>query len=253
MDPSDIGGLRAQVRKFAPYERHALHRDSFSRVSIVLKGEVAEDSAWAAARLRSGDVLFKSREIAHEDCFGPQGATIFSILFDGEGGCPFRAARLEGSWFLKRDPVVKDAGLVAFEAAAGGDDIGLSVAVGDLLAGAFTTSRRGRIPKWLRELHDALQDSSLPQVDIAASARAAGRHIVTVSRAFRQHFGMSITEHAGRQGVRRALVELARGERNLAEVAVGAGFYDQSHMHRAFRRLTGRTPGEQRALLAAAR
>lgn len=249
----DFGGQRTQVRRFAPYERHPVHRDSLSRVSIVLHGEVAEDSSWAAARLKSGDVLFKSRDIAHEDRFGSTGATVFSILFDSGVTCPFRAARLEGSWFLKRDPTTKDAGHAALEAATARDAIGLSVAVGDLLAGAFSAGRRGKTPKWLRELHGALQDSSLPQVDIAANARAAGRHIVTVSRAFRQHFGMSITEHAGRQGVRRALVELARGERNLADVAASAGFYDQSHMNRVFRRITGRTPGAHRALLAAAR
>lgn len=61
---------------------------------------------------------------------------------------------------------------------------------------------------------------------------------------------MTITEHAARQTVRRAIVALARGDRDLAAVAAGAGFYDQSHMNRVFLRLTRRTPGAHRALLA---
>jgi AraC-like DNA-binding protein len=52
--------------------------------------------------------------------------------------------------------------------------------------------------------------------------------------------------------VRRAIGPLARPEIPLREVALEAGFYDQSHMTRVFRRITGRTPGAHRALMAAA-
>jgi AraC family transcriptional regulator len=52
--------------------------------------------------------------------------------------------------------------------------------------------------------------------------------------------------------VRRAFAQLCQIDRPLSEVALGAGFYDQSHMTRVFRRVTGRTPGACRALLAGA-
>jgi len=42
------------------------------------------------------------------------------------------------------------------------------------------------------------------------------------------------------------------GAGRLSEIALAAGFYDQSHMTRVFRRVTGRTPGAHRTLLAAA-
>jgi methylphosphotriester-DNA--protein-cysteine methyltransferase len=38
-------------------------------------------------------------------------------------------------------------------------------------------------------------------------------------------------------------------ELSLAEIAVDAGFADQSHLTRNFKRFTGRTPGEYRTFL----
>jgi AraC family transcriptional regulator len=49
--------------------------------------------------------------------------------------------------------------------------------------------------------------------------------------------------------VRRAIGPLAENMAPLSEVAVAAGFYDQSHMNRVFRRMVGRTPGEYRGVL----
>ena len=37
----------------------------------------------------------------------------------------------------------------------------------------------------------------------------------------------------------------------VCDVALAAGFYDQNHMSRVFKRVTGRTPGAHRALLMA--
>jgi AraC-like DNA-binding protein len=45
---------------------------------------------------------------------------------------------------------------------------------------------------------------------------------------------------------------MAASQQPLSDVALAAGFYDQSHMTRVFRRMTGRTPGAHRAMFAAA-
>jgi AraC family transcriptional regulator len=43
-----------------------------------------------------------------------------------------------------------------------------------------------------------------------------------------------------------AAAELARGGKPLAEIAAGAGFADQSHFTRIFRRHVGTTPARYR-------
>jgi AraC-like DNA-binding protein len=106
-------------------------------------------------------------------------------------------------------------------------------------------------PIWLARLREELEDFSLARIDVAARAKEAGAHPAHASRLFRRCFGASITEHAQAQSVRRAIASLASGA-TLSDAALAAGFYDQSHMNRVFRRVTGRTPGAHRAMLAMA-
>jgi AraC family transcriptional regulator len=47
-----------------------------------------------------------------------------------------------------------------------------------------------------------------------------------------------------------AAAEILSGHRSLAEIAAEAGFADQSHFTRVFRRQVGVTPGEYRAFQA---
>lgn len=247
-----VYGAHTLVRSFQPNLAHPSHRDGASRVSILLRGDVAEDSAWGAARLRRGDVLFKSREVVHEDRFGPDGAGIFSVIFNGSDDCPFEAAQLDGAWMALRSDTIYKLGLTTIEAAAANDKAGLQVAIADLLVCAAAPRGENATAPWLIRLYRALQEVSLAEFDVGADARSVGVHPVTMSRSFRRRFGMSVTEHAARQSVRRALVAMARGDTDLAAVAVSAGFYDQSHMTRVFRRVTGKTPGQHRTMLATA-
>jgi AraC-like DNA-binding protein len=204
--------------------------------------------------LAAGDILIKSREVAHEDCFGPSGATLLAVSFSGgEQDCPFRRARLDGSWLALRSERARSLSVLLAEAAAAGDNRALEASAHDVIACVRPLVGCGAAPAWLIHLHHELAEQSLAEVDIAARAREAGRHPVTASREFKRHFGVTITEHAMRQSVRRALVSLMHSDDDLAGIALSAGFYDQSHMNRVFRRVTGRTPGAHRELIEAVR
>jgi AraC-like DNA-binding protein len=67
-----------------------------------------------------------------------------------------------------------------------------------------------------------------------------------LSRVFRSSTGHTISRHRIRLRVRDALERLAGGERDLARLAADAGFVDQSHLTRAVRRETERTPSALR-------
>jgi hypothetical protein len=69
----------------------------------------------------------------------------------------------------------------------------------------------------------------------------------TSPRAFRQRFGVTVCQYARNLGLEWAASQLA-SESPLAEIAVKAGFADQSHFTREFRRHFGVTPGRYRAM-----
>jgi AraC family transcriptional regulator len=238
--------LRVELARYSAGARQPRHTDACSRITLTLRGGFSEETAHAETALGPGDVLFKSRHCAHANRFGDEGAQLVSIAFladDFEAGASDR-------WRVRSDASALRHALAALEAAFADDNAGVEAAAADLLAACAPAPRRAA-PAWLSRLKHALEATSLAAVDVAAEARAAGVHPAHASRLFRCCFGASVTEYAQAQSVRRALPALA-GAAALSEIALAAGFYDQSHMNRVFRRVTGRTPGAHRALLAAA-
>jgi AraC family transcriptional regulator len=73
-------------------------------------------------------------------------------------------------------------------------------------------------------------------------AREAGRHPSWVGRAYRDATGEGLQETATRFRVERATRLLRETGQPLVSIACEAGFCDQSHMNRTFRRMLGRSP-----------
>jgi AraC family transcriptional regulator len=107
-----------------------------------------------------------------------------------------------------------------------------------------------QVPDWLRRAAEALHDlSGEDTLEIRQVAHLVGVHPVHLARAYRRHFGHGPSEAVRRQRVARATGLLTRGL-GLAEIAATAGFADQSHMTRAFRRDYGVTPARFRDAFA---
>lgn len=108
---------------------------------------------------------------------------------------------------------------------------------------------RGPRPRWLDRVRDRL-DAALPEPpSLRQLARDAGVHPVHLSRAFRRHFGRSPGSWLRAARLERAAALLAKGDCTVAEAAQEAGFFDQSHLHRSLRAVTGLTPTALRQLM----
>jgi AraC family transcriptional regulator len=238
------------VCRYSPGERHRSHTDRFSRIGFLIAGGYREEGAFQSIRMRPGDILLKSRRARHEDQFGESGATIVSIEFVDDD--PFERSggqlwhRRASAFALRHFCVLLDAARArdVHAARAAGADLASAAGSDDL--------RQSDTPGWLDDLRHELEETGLSNVDVAVRARTAGVHPAQASRLFRRRYGCSLTEHARLHAVRRAIGNLADDDVPLSQAAVAAGFYDQSHMNRAFRRVLGRTPGAQRRLFAEA-
>ncbi len=67
------------------------------------------------------------------------------------------------------------------------------------------------------------------------------------ARAYRHWRGEGIGEVRRRRRLEAAALLLERDDAGLADVAIAAGFCDQSHMTRAFKQQLGRTPAAIRS------
>ena len=114
-------------------------------------------------------------------------------------------------------------------------------------SGLFTSSDFGAAPRpsATEQARDMLESlvSAPPSLRELATA-VGGNHFVHLRDFFRK-FGVTPHAFVLRLRVERARSLLARGC-DLAEVADGLGFADQSHMSRLFKRVFGVTPGAYR-------
>jgi AraC family transcriptional regulator len=106
--------------------------------------------------------------------------------------------------------------------------------------------RDKRLPAWLARTRDMIKDCHASSLTNAQLARAADVHPVHLARAFRQYFNCSPGDYLRACRLDRALELLRRSRLSLAEVALEAGYCDQSHLTNALRRARRRTPSRLR-------
>jgi AraC family transcriptional regulator len=104
----------------------------------------------------------------------------------------------------------------------------------------------GGAAPWLGETRDRLHADLTARPSLADLAAAVGVHPVTLARAFRRAFGCTVGEYLRRLRIERAAEQLAGGTQPLAEIALAAGFADQSHFSNVFRRRVGMSPSAYR-------
>jgi AraC family transcriptional regulator len=102
--------------------------------------------------------------------------------------------------------------------------------------------RTGSAPAWLGRAREILHDDPAAHAGLGELAREVGVHPVTLARAFRRMYGCSVGEYVRRLRIVGAARRLESSDMPLAEIAVAAGFVDQSHFSNVFKRQTGFSP-----------
>lgn len=115
---------------------------------------------------------------------------------------------------------------------------------------AFVQSRpqlRGGLPpRAARRVRDYIDAHLDENVSIEVLAGVAGLSMFHFARAFKQSEGLTPHGYIVQRRVRRAQELLAGTDLPLSEIALAAGFSDQSHCSRRFREHVGVTPSTYR-------
>jgi AraC family transcriptional regulator len=104
------------------------------------------------------------------------------------------------------------------------------------------------LPRWLQDAEELVQARFAEHLGLSFVANIVGIHPVRLAREFRRRYGMTLGEYLRRLRMEYVTRELVRSELSLAEIANAAGFSDQSHMCRTFKRHTGLSPAKYRAV-----
>lgn len=109
-----------------------------------------------------------------------------------------------------------------------------------------TPARGGVSPSAMRRLREYIEANLSERIDLAVLAGIAGLSIFHFAREFKQSTGVTPHHYVVHKRVERARKMLAGTDFSLSEIAFAAGFSDQSHLTRHFRRTVGMTPREFR-------
>ena len=94
----------------------------------------------------------------------------------------------------------------------------------------------------MRQVREYMEAHCVEPLTLAEVSRVAGLSCFYVVRQFRRTFGLPPHAYLGMLRLERARTLLREGM-PIAQAAVAAGFSDQSHLTRFFRRVFGMTPG----------
>ena len=94
----------------------------------------------------------------------------------------------------------------------------------------------------VRKAREYLDEHANENISLAALARTAGLSSYHLCRVFHRDIGLTPHVYQEQARVRRAK-RLLREGMTIATAAAEAGFFDQSHLSRHFKRIVGVTPG----------
>jgi len=248
---ADIQRLLREVRRWrpsapgigvdAPRERQVLHRHADARLVLFLQGGVREEVFDREAQFAPGEFVVRPPYFAHMDHAGPSGSTYVRLSVSTDRLRRWIETR---GWCAVRGRV----DLVQLD----WSDVIHHPSGGDLLLDLAAADGHEAKPA-ARGLHGAarwLEDPGGPKLDAIADRLEMAPYQFT--RRFAAVHGVSPREYSRQARLQRAMQQLAERSGPIASIAVGAGFYDQSHLSRELRRETGLTPGQFQRVAAGA-
>ena len=240
---------------FPPHTNLGMHTHAGALFGVMLEGGFATRIMGRDADYRSGSAWTEPAEERHANVAGAQGARVLVLQASSN------VADLEPIARGPLDEVVTfDAGEILADAArlqsecARPDDLSSLVVEGTALSMLARAARlfRARLhaeraPRWLALAIDYLHAHRLGDVQLRDVARAVGVGPSQLAHGFRERLGTTPGEYLRRLRVDWAAAQLRDGDATVAEIALQAGFYDQSHFTRVFRRQHGVTPAVWRS------
>lgn len=251
---SDLGGIVLTEFRMPPHFELGFHRHGSAALFVWLQGRLEVDlgrEAWMLSR--PGEVLVMPAGLEHREHGGPDGGRC--LMIQGTPDSPVRDEMTEvvqtgrGGVVGPLDTLPR-----TLEAALSGPlDVRRRLRARavclDLLAGFDDLhSRTGTFasPAWLRAATRWIDEHYLEEWSLSELSERFGVSPSHLTRCFREELGTSVGARIRKLRLEHAAKRLSTTDIPISDVASEAGFSDQSHLTRLFRRRYGTTPARYR-------
>lgn len=242
---------------FPPMSTLPFHLHDRTVFAVILEGSFESRFQGASYDCPPGTILTEPVGEKHGNRFGQKGARVLVIQPDPKRVHLFEplAGLLDRVNHFQDHGIARMARSVAQELCYPDAVSELSIeGLGlEMLATAMRRQREPRpaLPGWLVRAEELMRARFLESLCVEEIAQAVDIHPVHLARVFRTYYRVPIGTFLRRLRLDWAASQLITAHASLAELALQAGFADQSHFTRAFKKYTGVTPGHYRRALRA--
>jgi AraC family transcriptional regulator len=248
----EVAGLSLLEGIYKPEARVPSHSHDEAFFCIALSGGCEETYA---GRSRTYDLFsaeFLPANHSHSLTFSPAKTRAFSVALGSEW------LKQAGEYSLKLDqsvfggPGLSSLFLRLYKEFLMEDTAAPIAIEGLLLQMLSEVSRRNaedverQPPRWFRYVIELLHNSFQERLTMTQIAATAGIHPVHLARQFQRFKNCTVGDYIRDLRIQHACHQLANSEESPASIGAAAGFADQSHFCRTFKRLVGITPVQYR-------
>lgn len=221
---------------------------------LILQGKYTESYGKTLLECEPSSVKFQPPGEEHSDVYGDETVRSFIIELQSEW-----LTRMGASALLGTSPLVHKSSSLAwlmtrlraeFQSEEDESPLLIEGLVLELIAETCRSRRmlsEGKPPLWLRQAKEFIDEQFSHPLTLSLIAKFVGVHPVYLASSFRRYYHQSIGEYMRRRRVEFACHRIHTSDDPLAEVALAAGFANQSHFTQTFKRITGMSPAKYRA------
>lgn len=238
-----------------PYSIIPPHYHNHTNIAFVLSGIFVETIGRETYNLSPGSIVLRPAGEPHKNQYGVEQAKCLII----EVGTQRLSLIGENFDLLDRadhirDNVMSNLALRIHKEFQQMDDastLSMEGLILEMLAQGIRRNKKHfpkREPHWLKQARDFIHAEFSQSINLSQIAQTVRIHPSHLAKVFRLHYSCTLGEYVRRLRLDYAEKELALSDKPLNEIALSAGFYDQSHFTNAFKLRYGFTPSEFRIL-----
>ncbi|HKR66054.1 MAG TPA: AraC family transcriptional regulator [Thermoanaerobaculia bacterium] len=238
---------------YAPRVRLSPHAHTSGFLLFVRDGGFVEQYGTRRERYDGLTCIYRPPLDEHANEFEERGAVLAAIDVGAEWLERLREGGFSGERFSMRSPLMQQFG-DRLDAELTAPDSLSSMSIEALATEVIVfNARRGRKRErtckgeWPERARRLIENEFASPLSLQSIASAVGVHRVHLARQFRALHGYTVGDYLRRVRVAYARQQLTKSEESIAEIALAAGFSDQSQLTKSFKRVTGETPAAYRA------
>ena len=251
LSKTDMSGYRFTEAQYTSGTKLSPHSHDYVYLRYVLSGNFTEYYGRNEAVCDSGTVMFRANDEKHHNTF-QDASKCLTVRFDSrrleeifpEHKYPTTTSLKSGSLSLLFTRLYRE--IREQDEFSELTIKGLMLEIAAEMFRKLDRRNTSSPPLWLLNVKELIDGSGSERVAIKDLAIAANRHPTHLVNAFRDHFSMTIGDYVRIRRIEKSITKLCGSNMPISEIALEAGFYDQSHFSRVFKKTMGVTPSAYR-------